>query len=370
VWIAGLVLASGLACAVALLAAECAVRLHYFGRGAVLYFWRYDRASLISPEFVEPDESIGHRFRPGVDAWDKGHRVRTNSLGFRDREHDFEPAAGVLRIVVLGDSVAAGETVAARDAFPARLERWLRGRGVPVEVVNLAIPMTGTYQHARILGYWGQRFRPQLIVYLAHLNDLCDNPEFLDGRQAQWLERMLSPQGWPLRERWLRYSFFYDWLKTRKLHRRLLEQTENPAKLREARCQRQYPLAWEYMEEALAEVRVAARGVPLVYAILPFLGYLDGVYPFHEIHRRLGVLASANGFHVVDLLPVLRGRNGKELWVYPSNSHPGAAGHALIADAVGRALVADEGLLGEVPGLREAAEAPVSSRLKSRRPRW
>jgi acyl-CoA thioesterase-1 len=47
--------------------------------------------------------------------------------------------AAPLRIVVLGDSLVAGLQLKASDAFPAQLERALKARGHPVEVVNAGV---------------------------------------------------------------------------------------------------------------------------------------------------------------------------------------------------------------------------------------
>lgn len=347
-----LALVTAATCLVALAAAELAVRVGYFGWSGVLV-WRYQRGSLISPEFIERDPLVGHRLKPGLDRWDKGYRVRTNALGFRDREHDREPAPGVLRIVVLGDSVAAGETVAEEAAFPRRVEALLDERGAAADVVNLAIPMTGTFQHARILLAWGRSFHPAMVLYGMHLNDVCDNPELLEGVQTEWLEKMLAQDRDPWSQRVLRLSFLHDWLTTRKLQRRLREQTQPASALRESRCLRQYPFAFELIKEGFAELRVAVGDVPLVLAILPFLGYLDGNYPFTSIHERITELATTEGFIVLDLLPAFRGRNGKDLWVYPSNSHPGPEGHEIIARAIVEFLRRDPRVRSRVPPLAE-----------------
>ena len=49
------------------------------------------------------------------------------------------PAAAAIRIVVLGDSLAAGLGLAEADAFPAFVERTLRDRGHDVEIVNAGV---------------------------------------------------------------------------------------------------------------------------------------------------------------------------------------------------------------------------------------
>jgi acyl-CoA thioesterase-1 len=49
------------------------------------------------------------------------------------------PGKGPLRVVVLGDSLAAGFQLKASDAFPAQLERALKTRGHQVEVINAGV---------------------------------------------------------------------------------------------------------------------------------------------------------------------------------------------------------------------------------------
>ena len=44
-----------------------------------------------------------------------------------------------VRIVVFGDSLAAGFQLKASDAFPAQLERALKAKGYPVEVINAGV---------------------------------------------------------------------------------------------------------------------------------------------------------------------------------------------------------------------------------------
>ncbi len=49
------------------------------------------------------------------------------------------PAGAATRIVALGDSLTAGYGLAAEEAFPARLQAWLRDHGVDAEVTNAGV---------------------------------------------------------------------------------------------------------------------------------------------------------------------------------------------------------------------------------------
>lgn len=60
-----------------------------------------------------------------------------------------EPGAkrpGSIRIVCLGGSTTYGHGLAAQEAWPAALERTLRQRGIPAEVINAGVPGYGSHQ--------------------------------------------------------------------------------------------------------------------------------------------------------------------------------------------------------------------------------
>ncbi len=55
--------------------------------------------------------------------------------------------AGAIRIVCIGGSTTYGHGVAAEDAWPAALERALRKKGLPAEVINAGVPGYGSHQN-------------------------------------------------------------------------------------------------------------------------------------------------------------------------------------------------------------------------------
>jgi lysophospholipase L1-like esterase len=98
---------------------------------------------------------------------------KANSLGFRDREHAVAKPAGVYRILVLGDSIVQGLSVANReDLFTSVLERELDadapGR---FEVLNFGVSGYNTQQEVETLRDKGLRYSPDLVVLAYCLND-------------------------------------------------------------------------------------------------------------------------------------------------------------------------------------------------------
>jgi len=102
----------------------------------------------------------------------------SNSLGYRDREHAVAKPSGTYRIVVLGDSIAAGLHVERNeDIFPPVLERLLDGRGLHAEVINLAVSGYNTQQEVETLIEKGLRYHPDLVLVAYTMS----SREHLDG---------------------------------------------------------------------------------------------------------------------------------------------------------------------------------------------
>ncbi|HEX2224484.1 MAG TPA: SGNH/GDSL hydrolase family protein, partial [Thermoanaerobaculia bacterium] len=103
------------------------------------------------------------------------YRGISNSLGYRDRERSLAKPPGVYRIVVIGDSIAAGYQVErTEDVFPALLEAALReeGRGAGgIEVLNFGVTGYNTAQEVETLRSRALRFDPDLVILAYCHND-------------------------------------------------------------------------------------------------------------------------------------------------------------------------------------------------------
>jgi HEAT repeat protein/lysophospholipase L1-like esterase len=97
-----------------------------------------------------------------------------NHEGLRDREHAVERAAGVRRIVCLGDSVTLGWGLPAQDAYPQVLQDLFDARGERVEVFNVALggwaPRQELIAYRRIV----RQYRPDQVVLGLCLNDVAE----------------------------------------------------------------------------------------------------------------------------------------------------------------------------------------------------
>jgi hypothetical protein len=136
-----------------------------------------------------PDPYAGWRPAPGVSAWQdlEGRAlVRTNALGYRDREHPLEKPPGTLRVAVLGDSFTEAVQVPVEETVWARLGAALPAcealGGRTVEVLNFAVSGYSTAQSLLTYRHRVRPFRPDLVLLVFFAgNDLVENVRELDG---------------------------------------------------------------------------------------------------------------------------------------------------------------------------------------------
>ena len=81
-----------------------------------------------------------------------------------------ETGAGELRILMLGDSLTAGQGLAARDALPARLQAALRARDLDVRVIDAGVSGDTTAGGLARLE-WALADRPHAVIVALGAND-------------------------------------------------------------------------------------------------------------------------------------------------------------------------------------------------------
>ncbi|MDQ3761970.1 MAG: SGNH/GDSL hydrolase family protein [Actinomycetota bacterium] len=134
--------------------------------------------------FWTHDELLGWVQQPGVRGEYVGPRpypvefrntVRINSLGLRGPELSDVPAGG-RRVLLLGDSQAAGFEVAEEHTYAALVEKQLTADlGSPVQVLNAGVRGYGTDQAYLWYRELGRRLRPNVVVFHASENDPEDD---------------------------------------------------------------------------------------------------------------------------------------------------------------------------------------------------
>lgn len=160
------------------------------------YYWAFAK---------RPDPVLGWRPPAHQAAWQRFEgqaRVRTNRLGFRDRDHRRQKPAGVLRVAVLGDSFTEAVQVPIEDTWWRRMANALDARGcagddTAVEVMSFAVSGYSTAQALLAWRHHARAFAPDIVILAFFIgNDLTENLHALDDEP---LRPYLVPRGDELR---------------------------------------------------------------------------------------------------------------------------------------------------------------------------
>lgn len=331
--------------------------------------------ALDTKPYVGHDPTIGYRYLPGtrMELPRPGggrYRIAVNSRGVRsDREYGCAKPAGAVRIVVLGDSMAAGQFVSNDLRFSEQLERSVPG----LEVVNLALEGSGTDQQVLIYEHEGLRYEHDAVLLLPFLQNIRRNlvearEAFAPGTGARVL------RGKP------RFELVDGRLELRNVPVPEHVAASGPAttdadagaaaRLKSAVSRLPgidavkrvaYALfpwepfpeyrdpgdpAWRLMAALIARLRALAAPRPVVVAPVFYSSYVR-MNMARNYRDRYAELARAAGIQVVDLLPHFRREGvGERAFQEPHDMHFSAYGHWVLA----RALEAELGRLGLLPG--------------------
>ena len=248
----------------------------------------------------------------------------TNSRGYWDYEYDYKKEKGVYRIIVIGDSIAAGHNLPFKDNFSKLLEQKLNNtRPQKNEVIVLARPGYGTSQEMVILEQEAFRYDPDLIIWSYALNDPA-HPVFHNANNEMG-------------------RYFY---KPRLFVARFFAETVFliKEKIMSRHASREYHrfLHEVYWDGVLGNIRRIGeisrrRHVPVVFVIHPVFeqGRSFEQYSLKSLHERLRSEASDQGLEVVDLYDLFKSFDPDELRFHqPSGFDPwhlNQKGHQIIA---------------------------------------
>lgn len=257
----------------------------------------------------------------------------SNSLGFRDDDRSVEKPPGVYRILLLGDSVTAGQGVRLyENTYPAILQQRLTEAGLAVEVLNFAVTGYNTQQEVWTLHDKGLAFDPDLVMVGFCLNDRKRSDGGIlstlveQERQAQGITRTRS-HPWMLRSALYRLARY-----------RLLPTPEEPPEM----------IHGDTVDESfefLGQLR-DAHGFRVLVTIFPRFGKLLQ-YRWPEEHAQTHTVAEDLGFSTFDLLPAFQDcRRRLEGKLAHDRYHPTGMGHRCAGDALAAEIIARREELG------------------------
>ncbi|MEO6709508.1 MAG: SGNH/GDSL hydrolase family protein, partial [Planctomycetota bacterium] len=127
------------------------------------------------------DPDVGHVYLPNYDqviqSREFSAKWHSNAQGLR-ADHDFGPKpAGLVRVIVVGDSFTVGDQVSFEATYPSVMQSEfdrLYGPG-RVEVLNAGFPAYGTIHERKWIEKFAAGFEPDLVVVGSTPNDLLEN---------------------------------------------------------------------------------------------------------------------------------------------------------------------------------------------------
>ncbi|MBM3844899.1 MAG: hypothetical protein FJ405_01260 [Verrucomicrobia bacterium] len=265
---------------------------------------------------------------------------RAGGRRFHPQTYAADPAPGVSRILVAGDSVPRGPSLAA--SYAKQLEDMLNSAGAPAEVWNLAVPGYGA-RRIQITALRALRYKPSLLVL--HLND---SNEFEDEREYR---RSQDNKGWHPRT-WLMKSLvfrrlheakteriFWEWLPEKVREKSGLSDVdaEVAASAKGETLDRWNARVHEITRETIAKAMAQGTSVLLITqrsVVKDSSGQLSFVesrleeFAASQTNRHVGMLSMRS---------VLQAENLSEM--FADGSHLRAAGHTRIAQAIRQKLI-------------------------------
>ena len=287
---------------------------------------------------MAPDPELSFTYNPD--------HPDVNSLGIKAPEITAKDPQGPMRIIVVGDSVAAPRFNEPKDNWVAMMGEELRGRA---EVINAAIIGYTIYQERLLLESRLLSLEPDLVVLQYTLND---NERFLHRFDKEFaIGLLLTEQA--------RRAFVPDegdplaWLPKRsylvlRLRFALMQMRLNQAKYPWER----YPGfakawqedSWEFVNEQLAAIHRSVESIDgrLAVAVFPFVPQFDEELVQSELprvlypQRRMSEICEEMEIPLHDLYSLLADHGGAELFADLVHLNPD--GHRLVADEMVRYL--------------------------------
>jgi lysophospholipase L1-like esterase len=273
------------------------------------------------------------------------HSISVNSLGYRGREIDPEPAAGESRVLFAGDSFTWGDLVDDHETLPARLEKRLANHCAGGRVVNAGVGGTTIDgQHEMIRR--GLALQPDLVVLMFYDNDIAElaSPTFWEIM----IENRRRKSRFPVSIGYAALNRTATWAVMRRAATRFaLASGTGVVKAQaddrdDAYWQAAMPgLRLRYAEH-LSAIHEELRNLEIPLLLVRYPSHLSMIDPTVLFNHGdwLRTLSADLGIPFVDLAPVLAssGLALEELYFIPWDGHARPVGYDLASVIVSTAL--------------------------------
>jgi len=298
-------------------------------------------------ELIRPNEDpdIYYELIPSMEKTFKGSIVKTNPEGMRvgaDNTEKMRKTEQTMLIVGIGDSTMFGWGIDQKDTYLQQLEDLLNAsdHGCLYKVLNLAVPGYNSEQELAVFKKKILRMKPNILVLHYDHNDS-------DPIGDEYLPDYIAPE--------VGDNFLHSALVKWVIRRVTYAENKNRIYVKGENKRFQNYIfegpAYSRHLEALRQLSDLAEKNHIPVFVVLFDTWIeralnqDRDIHYQVLHKKLIPFMTAQGFHILDFYDIFQAymkENGlhdlKTLWISPSDGHPNAKGHRIIAESLYRMI--------------------------------
>jgi len=139
---------------------------------------------------------------------DYQYQVITNALGLRERNYPRHKTDSTIRILVTGDSFAQGVGAPYDSTWPRLLEKYLREKNIPAEVIDAGIAGSDIIYDYVLYRDKLKDYHPDIVIASMNCSDYIDY-YYRGGMERFRADSQVHYRNPPIREYLFHYSFIY-----------------------------------------------------------------------------------------------------------------------------------------------------------------
>lgn len=269
-----------------------------------------DRRSLFGHIGIYSNDLLFQLLKPNADVTFMGHRVITNSYGFRDKDYPLQKGPNTFRIALVGGSYEMGSGVDENEMFEKIVEDSLNTyyKGDPaIEILNFAMGSFTSVPQMEILRKKVLPFHPDEVMIFYHTDEM--------RRASRFFARYIT-NGVDLR---------YPYLKQVKVASGIRQSMSIEEIISRLDPYMPGVTAWCYSQ---MDSMCKANNIKPVWIFLPTTSDELTGGELKEFRH----MADTAGFNTYILAGVFDGYKREQIVVSDEDTHPNALGHRLIAN--------------------------------------
>lgn len=287
--------------------------------------WRY------AAEIKKPlnNEKLPFHHYPNKEGLYYNVKIKTNSLGFRDKEYNLKKSKDKKRIIFLGDSFTLGWGVPFNDIYSKQLEQMLNAKENTHEVINMGTGNYNSIMELELFKMKGLNLNPDVVILMHFINDAEPTPD------------KVSAIEYNIRKNSFFLAFLFDrYVKFKTIFDRSFDWKKYYTNL----YSKESESLTANTESIKGLIRLCKeRNIKILIVNIPDLHQLKD-YPFPFVTQYINRIAEDAGIPFLDLLPWLSEYEPESLWVSLEDPHTNAKANTIIAHAIFK-KIQKEGLL-------------------------